>query len=164
MLVLQDVERGLGVGDAFLRIDERGRRRASDLAEDPVETRRHRGLAGVDLGDDQLLTGNIVGDQIDLILAVGGGTKNAVWMQATSDLARVAQIICEKTIGASYGNAFLAAVAIGQATPDDIRSWNPINRVVTPAEVPAYTRQYPLWRTLYTTTRDIAHSLTGQGA
>jgi xylulokinase len=98
------------------------------------------------------------------VLAVGGGTQNAVWMQATSDLARVPQIVCEKTMGASYGNAFLAAVAIGQATPDDIRSWNPINRVVTPAEVPAYTRQYPLWRTLYTTTRDIAHSLTGQGA
>ncbi|OHC58665.1 MAG: carbohydrate kinase [Rhodobacterales bacterium RIFCSPHIGHO2_02_FULL_62_130] len=98
------------------------------------------------------------------VLAVGGGTQNAVWMQATSDLARVPQIICEKTIGASYGNAFLAAVAIGQAAPDDVRSWNPINRVVTPAEVPAYTRQYPLWRTLYTSTRDIAHSLSDQGA
>jgi xylulokinase len=98
------------------------------------------------------------------VLAVGGGTQNAVWMQATSDLARVPQIICEKTIGASYGNAFLAAVAIGQATPDDICSWNPINRVVTPAEVPAYTRQYPLWRALYTTTRDIAHRLSDQGA
>jgi xylulokinase len=98
------------------------------------------------------------------VLAVGGGTQNAVWMQATSDLARVPQIICEKTIGASYGNAFLAAVAIGQAAPNDVRSWNPINRVVTPAEVPAYTRQYPLWRTLYTTTRDIAHSLSDQGA
>jgi xylulokinase len=98
------------------------------------------------------------------VLAVGGGTQNAVWMQATSDLARVAQIICEKTIGASYGNAFLAAVAIGQAAPNDVRRWNPINRVVTPAGVPAYTRQYPLWRTLYTTTRDIAHRLSDQGA
>jgi xylulokinase len=98
------------------------------------------------------------------VLAVGGGTQNGVWMQATSDLARVPQIVCEKTIGASYGNAFLAAVAIGQAMPDEIREWNPIARVVTPSAEPVYTRQYPLWRALYTQTRDIAHALGTKGA
>lgn len=98
------------------------------------------------------------------VLAVGGGTQNGVWMQATSDLARVPQIVCEKTIGASYGNAFLAAVAIGQAMPDEIREWNPIARVVTPSAEAVYTRQYPLWRALYTQTRDIAHALGTKGA
>jgi xylulokinase len=93
------------------------------------------------------------------VLAVGGGTKNAVWMQATSDLGRVPQIVCEKTVGASYGDAFLAAVAIGAAQPDDIATWNPTARTISPDDVPAYTRQYPLWRALYTQTRDIAHAL-----
>jgi xylulokinase len=31
------------------------------------------------------------------VLAVGGGTQNAVWMQATSDLCGLPQVVCEKT-------------------------------------------------------------------
>ena len=30
---------------------------------------------------------------------------------------------------------------------------------VRPEQVPAYQRQYPLWKELYTQTRDIAHAL-----
>ncbi|MEN9851898.1 MAG: hypothetical protein RL128_2061, partial [Pseudomonadota bacterium] len=59
------------------------------------------------------------------VMAVGGGTKNALWLQATSDFAGVAQQVCAKTVGASYGNAFLAAVAIGAVKPADIARWNP---------------------------------------
>jgi xylulokinase len=95
------------------------------------------------------------------VLAVGGGTQNAVWMQATSDLGGVAQVVCDKTLGASYGDAFLAALATGAVLPDEIAAWNPVARTVTPAEVPAYRRQYPLWKRLYTQTRDIAHALAG---
>ncbi len=93
------------------------------------------------------------------VLAVGGGTKNAVWMQATSDLTGLPQIVSDKTLGASYGNAFLAAVAIGQAERGDIAVWNPQARVVAPEKIEAYGRQYPLFRQLYTQTRDIAHAL-----
>ena len=56
-----------------------------------------------------------VGASPDRVLAVGGGTKNALWLQATSDFGGVPQHVCEKTIGASYGDAFLAALAIGAA-------------------------------------------------
>jgi xylulokinase len=100
-----------------------------------------------------------VGAAPSRVLAVGGGTKNDVWMQATSDLGRMPQIVCEKTMGASYGDAFLAALAIGVVLPGDIAVWNPVVRTVMPADVPAYARQYPLWRALYTQTRDIAHAL-----
>ena len=48
------------------------------------------------------------------VLAVGGGTKNKVWSQATSDVSGLPQAICARTIGASYGDAFLAA--LGSAT------------------------------------------------
>jgi xylulokinase len=93
------------------------------------------------------------------ILAVGGGTQNAVWMQATSDLCALPQMVCEKTLGASFGDAFLAACAVGITAPDEIARWNPVDRTVQPDAVPAYARQYPLWKALYTQTRDIAHAL-----
>ena len=95
--------------------------------------------------------------------AVGGGTQNAVWLQATSDIGRVTQVVREKTIGASYGDAFLAAVAVGRAAPEDIEAWNPVARTVAPEAVPAYERQYPLWKQLYAQTRDISRAL-GDGS
>ena len=91
------------------------------------------------------------------VLAVGGGTKNAPWMQATSDFTGLPQEVCRVTLGASYGDAWLAAKALGEAP--DIKTWNPVERVVTPESVPAYARQYPLFRALYEATKDIAHAL-----
>ena len=87
----------------------------------------------------------------------GGGTKNLVWMQATSDFTGLAQHVCRVTTGASYGDAWLAARAVGDVP--DIKIWNPVERVVVPEVVPAYVRQYPLFRALYTATKDIAHAL-----
>jgi xylulokinase len=93
------------------------------------------------------------------VLAVGGGTRNPVWLQATSDLAGVPQVVRQRTIGASYGDAFLAAMAVGGATPDRIGEWNPPMRTTTPEDVPAYARQLPLWKALYERTKDISHAL-----
>jgi xylulokinase len=93
------------------------------------------------------------------VRAVGGGTKNALWLQATSDLSGVPQELCDKTIGASYGDAFLAALAIGLVEEGDILRWNPVAGRVLPERVAAYARQYPLWKRLYTQARDIAHGL-----
>ena len=119
-------------------------------------------IEGVAMGTAHVLdTYREVGAAPDRVLAVGGGTQNAVWMQATSDLGKTPQLVCEKTIGASYGDAFLAAVAVGAVMPDEITRWNPVSRTVTPAAVPAYDRQYPLWLELYTRTKDIAHALGG---
>jgi len=95
------------------------------------------------------------------ILAVGGGTGNHVWLQATSDIGQVPQIVCEKTIGASYGNAFLAALAIGAVSAGDISVWNPASATITPQHHDTYSRQYPLFLELYRQTRDISHALDG---
>lgn len=91
--------------------------------------------------------------------AVGGGVKNPVWLQATSDFSGLTQHLSEKSLGASYGDAFLAALAVGAAAPADIARWNPASGSVSPESVPAYARQYPLWKRLYAQTRDIAHAL-----
>ena len=94
------------------------------------------------------------------VRAVGGGTKNALWLQATSDFGGVPQQVCAKTMGASYGNAFLAALAIGAVQPADIGRWNPVVSTVSPQDVHAYAVQYPLWKRLYTQTKDIMQALS----
>lgn len=93
------------------------------------------------------------------LLAVGGGTHNALWLQATSDYGTLPQIVCDKTVGASYGNAFLAAQSVGLARPEDIERWNPAVRSVTPASRPEHARNYALFRRLYEQTKDIARDI-----
>ena len=100
-----------------------------------------------------------VGQAPGRILAVGGGTRNDVWMQATSDFGRLPQIVCEKTVGASYGDAFLAALAVGAASPADIDRWNPVERQVKPGGGAEHARHYGLFRRLYEQTKDIARDL-----
>ncbi|MGB8812928.1 MAG: FGGY-family carbohydrate kinase [Paracoccaceae bacterium] len=96
------------------------------------------------------------------VLAVGGGTKNRPWLQATSDLTGLTQTVNQITTGASYGNAFLAALAIGAAKPADIQTWNPPAEIVPAETHPAYTHQYPLFRQLYEATKHIAVALDKQ--
>lgn len=93
------------------------------------------------------------------VLAVGGGTKNRPWLQATSDLTGLDQILCRTTTGAAYGDAFLAACAIGSASRSDIADWNPVAETVRAERHAVYERQYPLFLTLYEQTKDIAHAL-----
>jgi len=97
------------------------------------------------------------------VLAVGGGVKNAVWVQATSDIAGLEQTIRRRTIGAAYGDAFLAALGVGDARREDIELWNPVERVLAPAGAgaAAYRRQYRVFRALYERTRELMAALSG---
>ena len=94
------------------------------------------------------------------LLAVGGGTRNALWLQATSDITGIDQIVCDKTVGASYGDAFLAAVAVGRADRQDILKWNPVSRTITASPNSRYDTAHDLFRRLYEQTKDIAKALT----
>ncbi len=74
-------------------------------------------LEGIACGTSHIIeTYRDIGEVPKRLLAVGGGTKNTVWSQATSDVSGMAQSVCAKTIGACYGDAFLAALAIGAVT------------------------------------------------
>jgi xylulokinase len=97
------------------------------------------------------------------ILAAGGGTKNKVWAQATSDVSGRTQIVREKTVGASYGDAFLAALAVGDVRREDIRTWNPVAYEIAaaPANAEVYARQYGVFKELYPRTRDLMRTLGG---
>ena len=91
------------------------------------------------------------------VYAVGGGTNNPVWLQATSDISSLEQVVPARTVGASYGDAFMAACATGDADIDDIRRWNPVERRLAPRAEHAetYARQFEKFRQLYEKTRPL---------
>ena len=93
------------------------------------------------------------------LLAVGGGTKNSTWLQATSDITGIDQIVCEKTVGASYGDAFLAALSVGLVERDDIKKWNPIEQHIQAQTDPTLEKAHGLFLRLYEQTKDIALEL-----
>ncbi len=93
------------------------------------------------------------------LLAVGGGVKNALWLQAMSDVTGIDQVVAAKTVGASYGDAFLAAMAVGGAEAGDIAAWNPAEKVVRATADPAYERNYTVFRDLYEATKGLMRRL-----
>jgi xylulokinase len=118
-------------------------------------------LEGIAQGTDHVFeTFRDVGEAPTSVLAVGGGTKNQVWSQATSDVSGMTQIVREKTMGASYGDAFLAALAVGDVGADEIRRWNPtaFEIVADPSRRAVYDRQRKVFRELYVRTKDLMRS------
>ena len=99
------------------------------------------------------------GQTISHIEAVGGGTNNAIWLQATSDIGGFNQAVRTQTLGASYGDAFLAALGVGDVKASDINQWNRPARAVSPDEElqALYDRQYGIFRSLYERNRDLMH-------
>ncbi|MBA3516232.1 MAG: FGGY-family carbohydrate kinase [Rhizobiales bacterium] len=119
-------------------------------------------LEGIAYGTNHVVETYVeVGQTPRRVLAVGGGTKNRVWSQATSDVSGYTQILCEKTVGASYGDAFLAAIAVGDAKPGDISIWNPVASEITanPEHGDVYARQYGVFKEVYPRTRDLMKAL-----
>lgn len=95
------------------------------------------------------------GEKPKRLMAVGGGTKNRLWLEATSDISGLPQILAEKTTGASYGDAFLAALGVGDVERQDITRWNPVEAEVPARPDPAYRKNYSIFLRLYRQTRDL---------
>ena len=104
------------------------------------------------------------------IVAVGGGAQNPTWLQIVSDITGHEQIVPERVIGASYGDAFLAGVATG-IIPDRRAintEWVKVARVVEPDRITheRYAAYYEVYESLYRHTKADMHALArlGQGA
>jgi xylulokinase len=96
------------------------------------------------------------------IQAVGGGTKNPVWLQGVSDISGVPQQVAPLTVGASYGDAFLAALALGWVSgPEAIRQWQGTGSVITPNAdlADTYAPLHEAYTGLYQATKDQMHKL-----
>ena len=89
------------------------------------------------------------------LYSVGGGTKNILWSQTTSDVIGLKQILRKKTFGASYGDAFLSALACGDVNKEDINLWNSIDSEIISNKKDEYEKGYKFFRRLYEQTKDI---------
>ncbi len=101
------------------------------------------------------------------ILAVGGGTKNAEWLQIVADIAGIKLTIPAIQLGASYGDAFLAAVGIGAfRTTSEIGQWVRYREPVVPRREHAdrYRAGFKRYRELYEATKPIMRELSDKQA
>ena len=87
------------------------------------------------------------------LIAIGGGTQDALWLQVCSDVTGLPQDIPRKITGAAYGDAYLAGMAAGVLNDwrPLLESWVKIDRRITPSsEAKAvYDDLYPIYRDLY---------------
>jgi xylulokinase len=87
--------------------------------------------------------------------------RNRIWTQATSDVSGLRQEAREVSIGASYGDAFLARLALGDVAKSAIKQWNPAALAIEPdpRNARVYEKPYAIFRALYPRMRDIMAEL-----
>ena len=102
-----------------------------------------------------------IGADVRRVVAVGGGTKSRTWLQIVSDVAGIVQEVPLLTIGASYGDAFLAGLAAGLLQKNDLAFWvkHGIEIRPDPTRTLIYNSLYADYLLLYERTRDIVHRL-----
>ena len=97
------------------------------------------------------------------LVAVGGGTKNPLWLQVISDVTGLPQQVPSQTIGASYGDGFMSGLGAGLIPDLDAidREWVQIERTVepNPATRAIYDELYGMFLELYPRNVDILHRL-----
>ncbi|MGE2714756.1 FGGY-family carbohydrate kinase [Mycolicibacterium litorale] len=93
-------------------------------------------------------------------VAVGGGLRSPVWAQAISDITGRPQLVPEQAIGASYGDALLAAIGTGVVDPST--DWTRMAHEIRPdpRRRALYDDLYDTWRGLYPATREQVHRLS----
>ena len=87
------------------------------------------------------------------VIAIGGGAQNSLWLQICSDVTGLPQDLPQQTLGAAYGNAYIAGMAAGifcDWRPLQER-WVRIARRVEPDPQlkDLYDQLYPIYRDLY---------------
>jgi xylulokinase len=132
-------------------------------------TLRHRrghlfraGYEGVGFGVRQILEFlENAGEPIHRVIAVGGGTKARLWTQIVSDITGRTQIVPEQTIGASYGDALMAAIGTGAVPPETDWAQTSASVAPDPGRHNAYETFYDTYRQLYLSNRVYMHTLAG---
>jgi xylulokinase len=86
-------------------------------------------------------------------------TRGGLCTRIVSDATGRAQDLPEQTIGAAYGDALLAARAVGLAQPET--DWSTISSTVEPdpENREIYDELYRVYRDLYPATREMSHAL-----
>jgi xylulokinase len=105
-----------------------------------------------------------LGAHAQRIVAVGGGAQTDTWLQIVSDVSGVRQEVPAITVGACYGDAFLAGCAAGLLRREQITEWVRPGRTIEPdARWRAdYDVQYDDYINLYRDTRRVVHRLASR--
>ena len=90
---------------------------------------------------------------------MGGGTQGGLWTQIVSDVTGRTQQLPAQTIGASYGDALMAAIGTGQVSAST--DWTVTARTVTPTDTTRelYDGLYRIYCDLYPATKATTHYL-----
>jgi len=103
------------------------------------------------------------GADLDQVIAVGGGTMNELWLQIVSDVCGICQIVPEQTIGACYGDAFLAGLAVGAVEGIEIlnQDWVKKNKMIKPdtSKKQLYNHHYQLFQDFFIQSKETVHRL-----
>ena len=119
-------------------------------------------LEGVGYGvRHNLETFATIGAEVKRVVAVGGGAQTDTWLQIVSDISGCVQTVPSATIGASYGDAFLAGCAAGLLQRSDLANWVKPDRTIRPRaqHKPLYDEMYAQYLKLYQGSREVMHSL-----
>ena len=114
---------------------------------------------GIACGVRQVLATFVEAMPISRVVAVGGGTRASLWTEIVSDVGRIEQHLPAETIGASYGDALLAAIGAGLVPPET--DWSKPAAVVEPdaKDEATYRELIELYDQLYPATAVISHRL-----
>lgn len=100
------------------------------------------------------------GVRINRVLAVGGGTKNPKWLHMISDITGCRIETTKVTIGASFGDAIMAAVGVGH-----IPNFKELKKIFQPGDVyepdekrhRQYRHYQEIFDRLYPSTKKLMH-------
>jgi xylulokinase len=105
-----------------------------------------------------------LGARAGRVVAVGGGVQTDTWLQIVSDVSGQRQEVPEVTLGACYGDAFLAGCSAGLLRRDQITEWVRPGRMIEPdpALRPTYDALYRDYLDLYQESRNVVHRLASR--
>jgi xylulokinase len=101
------------------------------------------------------------------LIVVGGAARSDLWMQIIADVTGRPVFTIEQDVEAAMGAALLAAVAVGLATPEDVRrGWVTLTPRATPSPEArrVYDRLFRSYTALYPALRATMHDLAEQAA
>lgn len=102
------------------------------------------------------------GVPVGCVTAVGGGTKSLLWLQIVSDICDIIQQVPDITVGASYGDALMAGLALGTIeSPYAIKKLIKIKKIIKPNKEKGkqYEQYKKIFKELYENNKDIMHQL-----
>ncbi|MEM0977213.1 MAG: xylulokinase [Pseudomonadota bacterium] len=107
---------------------------------------------------DSVIAMRETGTDLDMVLALGGGSKSQAWLQIVSNTLNISVAVPEDgDFGAAFGAARLGMMAAGQATPSDATPPK-IAKIIEPdpALVPAFADAHTRYSSTYQALKELS--------